>query len=252
MIDTAAGLLGVARAEVVRGLREVHEIYDNTEHPFALLETELVIEALPGKTRRERYDALIPAFAEFDAVRSRLLRLFPGVEETLARIKEANCAVIGHTDATEVNVGYRAKILGLNRFLDAIYAPAFRGLEHPLGPAPKRADVVPIRRLGPADLKPNPHVLRQICLDNAVRVEESVYVGNSLMKDVTMALNAGAHAVWAEYGTRHKPEDWQLLLSVTHWKGDNVDQQPPEEGSYVTLQTFPELLGHFRFDRTTR
>ncbi len=99
MVDVAAGILAVPRERLLDDLRAVHQRHGNSEHPFALLETRSVHRALAGVEPRERFEALRPAFREFNAIRERTLRLYDGVFATLAALRERRVPVVTYTGA---------------------------------------------------------------------------------------------------------------------------------------------------------
>jgi phosphoglycolate phosphatase-like HAD superfamily hydrolase len=73
--------------------------------------------------------------------------------------------------------------------------------------------------------KPNPQLVLDICRREGVRSDNAWYVGDSLIRDVSMAKVAGVHAVWARYGTSYDPELWQSLVRITHWTDDDVKRE---------------------------
>ncbi len=73
--------------------------------------------------------------------------------------------------------------------------------------------------------KPNPDVLEDLCSREGFGVEEAVYVGDSLTRDINMAKNASVYAVWARYGTRFDRQDWWVLVNVTHWTDEDVKRE---------------------------
>jgi FMN phosphatase YigB (HAD superfamily) len=254
MLAEAARLLDVNEEQLREDLRAVHVARGNTEHPFALLETRSVASRLPALNRQERYEFLTPAFGAFNNVRDQRLRLYPGVFETLKEIKRAECRLFGHTEATDINISSRARSLGLHGLLEAIYAPRFTGLGHPLGSKRERSrEPVPVHPLPSTARKPDPSSIQLILKEIGVKADRCLYVGDSLTKDVAMAKHAGILAAWARYGTGHDPELWRDLVDVSHWDATavaaakNTPVRPPDIQPDVTLDSFSELLCHFTF-----
>jgi phosphoglycolate phosphatase len=103
------------------------------------------------------------------------------------------------------------------------------------------------------ELKPNPEILKAILRDIGASPEESIYVGDSLMKDVAMAQEAGVTDVYAKYGDRRGSAQYDLLREVTHWPAEEVEQEKKfqTEGelvpSYVLKHSLQELLDLFDF-----
>jgi phosphoglycolate phosphatase-like HAD superfamily hydrolase len=74
-------------------------------------------------------------------------------------------------------------------------------------------------------VKPNPDILLDIVSDLGASVDEVVYVGDNILKDVFMAQQAGVTDVRAAYGaSQHKPE-YKLLRKVTHWTPEMVERE---------------------------
>ena len=137
MLAEAACLLDVDEDQLRNDLKAVHVAHGNTEQPFALLETQAVARRLPMLSRRERHDLLKPAFDAFNDARKERLQLYPGVRETLQTMKTAGCRLFGHTEATTINIASRVRSLGLEEFLEAVYAVHFEGMPHPLAATTK-------------------------------------------------------------------------------------------------------------------
>jgi phosphoglycolate phosphatase len=108
----------------------------------------------------------------------------------------------------------------------------------------------------PGELKPNPKVLLDIIASVDAKPIETVYVGDSLMKDVAMAQQAGVTDVWAKYGVAQDRAEYELLRAVTHWQQSGVESEkvfiPPKSPQFVLEQSFSELLTFFSFARSKR
>lgn len=77
-----------------------------------------------------------------------------------------------------------------------------------------------------------------------------VYVGDSLTKDVGMAVSAGVMSVWARYGTTYDRALWELLVRVTHWTAEDAVRESQlrrlSVGSPdVIIDSFSEVLPLF-------
>jgi len=255
MVDVAADILKVDKEKLLDELRSIHQRYRNSEQPFALLETPSVENRFPGLSRLEKKYELDPAFAAFNKKRKRHLHLYPGVERTITQIRDAGCGVVGYTEAILNNSIYRLAKLGVMDDFDAIYAPASRADGHP-DPS-RQYDFEPYRdkiHLLPDDhRKPDPTVLTEICAEYDADTAETLYVGDSMTRDVAMAKQAGVVAVWAKYGSKYDPTDWQKLVRVTHWTDEDVARErilKEELGEVrpdLEIESFPELLEHFEF-----
>ena len=254
MVTEAARLIDVDEDQLRTDLKAVHVARGNTEHPFALLETQTVASRLSMLNRRERYDLLKPAFDAFNEVRKERLQLYPGVREALEIIKATGCRLFGHTEATEVNIASRVRSLGLEELLEAVYAVQFKGMPHPLhGDREESNGQIPVRVMPPTARKPDPSSIKAILTDTGVRAVHCLYVGDNLDRDVGMAKRAGILAAWARYGTIHDPELWRDLVEISHWAPAAVAAVENGRAARSTVKpdviidAFKELLRYFTF-----
>ena len=100
------------------------------------------------------------------------------------------------------------------------------------------------------ELKPNPAILLDIIHEVGGSTETSIYVGDSLIKDVLMAQEAGVMDVHARYGTAHTREEYELLRSVTHWTAEQVERERAASNrmvqpTFVLERSFQEILDLF-------
>lgn len=257
MVDAAAPRLEVPREQLLDELRHVHQTHRNSEHPFALLETPTVATRFPNASRRSRYEALRGVFDVFSATRRATLQLYPGVAETINALRDRSTPtpLVAHTEATVPNALVRLRMLGIEPFFDRIFAVEPSGEGHPLT---ERNDLhlsssPGVRYLRHDERKPDPRVLLDICSSMNVPPERTLYIGDSISRDIGMARAAGAWTAWARYGTRFDAADWAFLVRITHWTADDVaraERAREEYGSatpHVTLEhAYSEIMDHFR------
>jgi HAD superfamily hydrolase (TIGR01549 family) len=253
MVREAAVLLHADQGDLLDQLRDVHRRHHNSEHPFALLETPLVQARFPGLSRSEQKKALDEAFHAFNRKRQELLVLYPTVEDTLKTISNLNVPIVGHTEATVPNAVFRLHKLGIAGLFSKLYAATPPPQEHPdpefrLEPAP-----ILVRYLAPNERKPDPAIVLDICRDLGVPPNETLYVGDSLARDIGMAQAAGAWAAWARYGTEYDKTLWDRLVRITHWTPEDVARAETARKLYgdcvpnQTLEQFGDVLLHFEF-----
>ncbi len=249
MAEEAAAILDLNIETLLDDLRAVHQRHGSSEHPFALLETASVMARLPDLSRDQRAKVLDAAFHRFNSVRKERLALYDGVTATLEALAERGVPMVAYTDARIPNSLYRVNRLGLDHFIGHLYAPAARFPDR-LG-TPARETM--LRVLPEGDKKPNPRTLLDICRDLGVPPEQTLYIGDSLSRDIFMAASAGVRSAWARYGTEVKPGLWEKLVRVTHWteidiaeearlKAEAADARPD-----ATLSRFADLLDYFDF-----
>ena len=255
MIDAAVEILNVDHETLLTDIQAVHQKYGNSEHPFALLETKAVKNRFPGKSREELARLLDPAFHAFNKKRKELLKLFPGVLETLQFIHESGCKIVAYTEADVRNSLFRIESLEIRQYISRLYAPISPGLGHPYG---KESYVDELRNgflwLLPKEYrKPNPEILENIFEEFSLCPDKALYVGDSIIKDISMAKRAGTHAAWARYGANYDKESWEKLVRITHWTKEDAAREfqlrneARDVSPDVELDSFGEVTGHYVF-----
>ena len=256
MVDEAVKIIGVDKEQLLDELKLVHVRYHNSEQPFAILETPSIERRFPGATMLQRKQLLDKAFRTFSKIRMRNLRLFPGVRETLSQIRATGCVVVGHTEAVVENSLYRLRLLDLISALDRLYVPDSRSPGHPDPSRPKIHEEYPgFVNLLPSDhRKPDRTVLEDICKQFNIEVNNSLYVGDSMTRDISMAIMAGTRSALAAYGGSCPPDMWKQLVRVTHWTEEDVKLEERLREEYaglradVELSRFSDLLKYFGFE----
>lgn len=229
MVDSAADLLGCDRERLLDDLRDVHRRHHDSEHPFALLETAAVNEAFPGASRAELKERLDPAFYAFNSIRKKTLREYPGVSEGLSRLHDDGYRIVAHTESNVLAAFYRLEKLNLLRFFECVYCREQTALSHPNSNTAKtfehrlkQHNLIPLHR---HKRKPDPEVLREIIESVSAKPSQAIYVGDSLTRDMKMAVDVGVTSIWAKYGTRHAPGSYEKLVRVTHWTDEDVARE---------------------------
>jgi len=103
--------------------------------------------------------------------------------------------------------------------------------------------------------KPDPEVLLRITRDFSVDFRKTVYIGDSLMKDVHMAQSAGAIDVYARYGDTRDSAAYALLREVSHWSDEEIQRDRMTTLRTVcpsySVASFCEILKLFSFGPRT-
>lgn len=230
MLDELVTTSGIDRDILLTDFKAVFTRHGTSEYAFALEELECLQAKHPGKNIAELYESAIHAYR---SARKNVLKLFPEVEETLNKLKDAGCLLIGYTESMAYYTHYRLRKLGLDRILDYIYSPEDHDL--PQGMTVEQIRMYPsdtyklrrtvIRHTPKNELKPNPEILLQIIKDVAASPDEALYVGDSLMKDISMAREAKVTDAWAKYGIAQNRPEYELLRRVTHWTASSVEKE---------------------------
>jgi phosphoglycolate phosphatase-like HAD superfamily hydrolase len=227
MVGQVLSISGVDEERLYAECSAIHQKYGTSEYSQILGELPCLQE-LYGD---EIYDHMAPAIDAFRAARRDSLRLYPGVLETLEILNRQGVVIAAFTESKAFYTNYRFRKLGLDGPISYIYSPH----DHEMKP-----DVASIRRYDPdhyefkqaihrftpdGEVKPNPHILNTIVEELGFRDDETVYLGDNVLKDVYMAQQAGITDVYAAYGaSQHRPE-YELLRKVTHWTPEMVERE---------------------------
>ncbi len=212
MVDAVVKATGVPRIRVVQSLKAVYTKYESNEYPFALQESSLFQEFPEFGS----FDKLViePARMAFAEARRKYLKPYKQVAETLAALKEKRVPVVALTDAPRNPAEQRAKRLGLDQHLTALYTlPGFQFPQGPDGEALVAPDILqrdvkgeyraacPVIEL-PRDFeKPNARGLSKVLATYGAEPAQTLVIGDSVKKDIAIARELGCHDAWAEYGT---------------------------------------------------
>lgn len=205
----------------------IHQKYGTSEYS-RLLEELPSLQKLYGDNVLK---IMAPAIDTFRDVRRRVLQLYPTVMETLKALKVAGVVIAAYTESQAFYTNYRFRKLGLDGLIDYLYSPKDHSMPDDTPGtryyAPDSYNLQKtIHRFTPeGEVKPNPDILLEIISELGASIEEVVYVGDNILRDVFMAQQAGVTDVHALYGvSQHKPE-YELLRKVTHWTPEMVERE---------------------------
>ena len=192
--------------------RKIHQEKGSVEYPYATIHLPSVKRAYPGFTQEELLKELNPAFHKFNSIRKKQLQLYPYVKETLNKLVEMDIKIVGYTESAEENGFYRLKKLEVDELFQRVYV-SYSQFERPNHiPSSAKTEIV----LGK---KPNPKLIKQICEHESVSIDEAIYIGDSMTKDIYMAKTAGVTSVLYKH-----PSDPQIaedlydkLVAISHW-----------------------------------
>jgi len=244
LVTEVSRITSIPEATLLRDYKSVHQKHQNSERPYATLELESVIALYGTADKNILKSHLQGAFDAFSESRKKSLKLYEGVLETLEILREKGVVVVGHTESHDINSVNRIESLGLRKYLKHLYTLRSRGSSHPNPDKPVIDDNSDgwLVQLPPEERKPNPRLLEDICRKEGVSLNNAYYLGDSIVKDMSMAKNAGANAIWAEYGKDVENADWGLLVSVTHWTDEDVKKE----------ENLKDAFGHINPDFTAK
>ncbi len=260
-----AGLVrqsGRSEAQLIDEIRQVHQSRGTSEYSWLVEEVPSLQDAVPdGRSARDFYD---PSLHAQNSARLAQTQLRRGVRETLEHVRASGTTIVAYTESLEFWTRWRIMATGVDGLLDEYYSSPDH--DAPLGLDPAKIRQLPNdayklvhtqhRHVAIGVLKPAPEVLRQIIADHGVEPGDTVYVGDTLMKDVEMAQRVGALDVWAKYGINHRDPRYELLQRVSHWTDEMVRKEQDERPgvhptpTFVLNEGFEELLDLFSFEPT--
>jgi FMN phosphatase YigB (HAD superfamily) len=253
LLEEVARISGLPVEVLEQSARDVHQQHRTSEYSFLLNEMKC-LRALHGD--QDVAGIYAEAIHRFRSARKRTTHLYPTVNDTLRTVQSRGVQIVAYTDSLAFHSFQRIKALGLDGVIAAMYSPPDHevpeGLNlsevRTLAPSEYEFDHTVRRELPLGAAKPDPTVLKEICADFGVSPEETVYVGDSPMKDVAMAQAVGAIDVLAEYGISVNRDGYQLLRRVSHWTKADIERERQLAASqtvvprYVLKQQFSELL----------
>ncbi len=250
MVDSLVATTGLPRVRIVQSLKAVYSKYESNEYPFAIQESELF---KPYEADFDSFNALVlaPARFAFKTARERFLRPYPGVKETLERLRERGLLLIGLTDAPRNAAELRLKWLKLDHHFDALYTlPGYPLPENVDAEIRKRdaaghykSRVQTVTELPLAAEKPSPDGLRRILDDFKLEPGQVLYVGDNVKKDMPVAEACDVLGVWAEYGT-YVSSEYRDRLSVISAKAvtrRHVAEETPARWP-LSISSFTQVL----------
>jgi phosphoglycolate phosphatase len=226
MVVELTRLLDVDEEQILSEFRAVHQRYGNSEQPFAVLELPSVRRKFPSASRSELAQKVDSALHRFNSTRKRTLTLYPGCAEVLREINAEGVRVVGHTEAMLANSYWRLRALEVDQYLSRLYTLEGTDAIHVssnskwVDPPSDFVTVLPRK-----ERKPNPRLLSDICNREGFDISNTYYLGDSLVRDMSMAKSAGARAIWARFGTKYDPSDWAYLVKITHWTEEDVARE---------------------------
>lgn len=244
--------------ELTSDFKKVHQKYRTSEASFIYKDLETLSKE--SKTTFElgkNGDKSI--LHEYYSLKKHHLELYNDVLETLQKIKQEGAMLIGFTESNAFFTKYRIKHLQLDGLFDCIYAPidfdvpetVYRHYSEESWETKKTE----FRYLAKNTRKPAPEILEIIIRDFKASKENTIYIGDKLDKDISMAKDAGVTSVYAKYGHKIETEQYELLKKVTHWTQEDVDREITFKANHKTMpiadftleKSFKEIESYFMF-----
>jgi phosphoglycolate phosphatase len=249
MVDRVVSITGCDREMLLDEFRSVHQRYNDSEQPFALLETPTIkslYRDAPWDVIRQELD---PAFHAFNSARKTNLRMHSFVRETLELLLRHNIKIVAHTESKLYGVVDRLYRLDLFEFFSTIYcrerSVSLRPDSEDTATWLNRFPMEKIVELSQHHVKPDPEVLLEICARENTPRENAAYVGDSIARDMLMARRAGVYSIWAAYGAEHSVAMYEALVRISHWTADEVEREKQLRAEAKSIQ--PDYIAHHSF-----
>lgn len=217
---------GIDREVLFPEIRAIHQKYHTSEYAFLIEEMPSLRKAYPNDDLISVFDDAIHAYR---SARKSSLQLYPGVKDTLTELRSRGVLIVLYTESLAFYTNFRIRRLGLDDLIDFIYSPPDHALPSAasgsLNSEDSRLQHAKHRFIPAGVIKPNPEVLLDIVHEIGRSPEETVYLGDSLMKDVAMAQDAGIVDILAEYGGVQHLTEYELLQRVSHWSETDVQRE---------------------------
>ena len=203
MVESLVAESGIDRETLLTEIKAIHERHGTSEYAF-------VIEELPSLRLRFPQQNLVKKFSKaidtYRKARHKNLKLRDSVLETLCLLRAKGCLIVGFTESMAFYTVYRVRTLDLDGILDYLYSPE----DHDIPQGLTREE---IRKYPPEHYalkktmhmhtakgvqKPNPDVLCNIMEELGASPAQTVYVGDKLVKDVSMAQAAGVINIYTQ------------------------------------------------------
>jgi FMN phosphatase YigB (HAD superfamily) len=258
MLAEVTKATGIPEEDLLPAIKAVHEQKGTTEYSWLLDELPLLADHRGHKKAAEVFEEALHAQ---NSARKKNTALYPGVRSTLQYVKSQGVKIVAYTESLSFWTEWRVRNTGLDGLIDVLYSSPDH--DFPEGETAETVRTLPdedyglkqTRHLNVARgiAKPDPQILKEIIQAHAVAGQSVVYVGDSLDRDVEMAVKVGVISVHAKYGETYEKPGYDLLRKVTHWKPAAVEKETSTDpeikvtADYVLDDGFYQLLALFDF-----
>src|SRR5262245_45098031 len=120
MLDSIVEISGLSREQLIPEIRAVHQRHGTSEYSFLIEELPSLQPIIRGRKATDVFGASIEIYQK---KRREHLQLFPGVAETLLKLKGRGTRIVGYTESMAFYSNYRIRRLGLDGVLDYVFCP---------------------------------------------------------------------------------------------------------------------------------
>lgn len=235
MVSELSTLLNVSQEQLIKEYRSTHQQLKSVEYPYATLKLPSVKKEYCNLSKEETIARLDPALHKFNSVRKKLLKLFPGVKETLEFLIENDILIVGYTESAEENGFYRLKKLGIDGYFKDVFVSDSLYEKPDFIPSSPKTHII-------TGKKPNPELIRQICNNEGIPLENTLYIGDSLTKDMLMAKKVGVFSVWCKITQNDDNSLYNQLVAISHWGKEEFEQEKNNKNEWEKEGYQPDYI----------
>lgn len=232
MVDKVSSITGLPKQELLKEYKKLHQFYGSVEYPFVTLKLPSIINKYADKSESEIKDYLEEAFHKFNSVRKQKLRLYDGVKDTLKKLHQSGITIIGYTESSQENGFFRLERLGIAQYFKHVYA--FDSRYESKYPISEKVKLLNTK-------KPDKEVLLNICKCENCPIDEAIYVGDSLTKDIYMAGLAGITSVLIK-NPKDENNFYQLLVDITSWTEEDFAREAKIKNDFISSNMKPDYI----------
>ena len=268
VVPELARKTGMTHMEVYKSIGEIMEMRRTHDWPWVLEESQLA-KRWTGTPAEFRAQVVEPYHAHLDAYRTKLLKPYPEVLETLTEVRRRGIQVYALSDAPAFIAKARAEGTGVAAYLDGLYAlktpeATVADVRFPEALAHGKQRVydllgtpskLKVTEVPKAFEKPETGGIRMI-MDKPppLRPKEMLFIGDSRVKDGGVSQAIGIPYIRARYGSVIALEYEQILAtlrpesSVMGTAKNGAKVYPPmihEAASYADVLKFLEPKANY-------
>lgn len=238
MAEEVAKIVQEDKTTILAEYKEVHQKIGSVEVPFATLMLPSVKQAFSDMTEEQMKEQLDPAFHRFNSVRKQQMSLFPGVRDTLASLNNEGIRIVGYTESASENGVFRLKQLGIEPYFSRIYvSDSWKKDNKTPHPYSEKARVVHGK-------KPNINILKTIIDEEGLHRSNTVYVGDSLTKDIYMAKQVGVTSILYNNNNLEikNAELYEKLVAITSWTKEDFANETRLKAECESKKIHPDYV----------
>lgn len=249
---------GIDSATLEAEIKAIFHKHRALEHRFLIHELSTLKTHPPTQ---DMFKEPLPLMVAYRKACESALYPYPSVLETLKRLKDRGCLIIAFTGSRAYYAAQRVKVLGLDGLFDYVYSPQ----DHDLPPGITQEETCHYaaepyilqhsiqRPLARDTGKPDPEALLTIIKHVDAQIDQVIYIGDSLTRDIIMAQHAHVTDVHAEYGRVQPTLAYEFLRRFSHWTGEDfkregaLNERNAIYPAYVLKHSLGELMTLFDF-----